>query len=229
MLAILTSTKSDLENELRNFYSKYGKDGVVTYSEARKWSSNRDHRRRLIILLLFIKEKFDELQISLTPEFIKMLKLVVKKESDFFQVSLDSEELLNESWGMDDKTWSDRLEDDIALWCALILSDIKRAFTRGILLDETLAQITKRFDYMGSILTTLGLSESTAIDSMARRKIFRNLGITKYRFYTRPDERRCETCGAMHGLVFPISAYEVGVTASPLHPRCRCWEVPIVD
>ena len=229
MIAILASINSNLENELRNFYSKYGKDGIVTYSEARKWSSSSDHRRRLTVLLLYINENFDELRTSLTPKFKEMLEKIVNNESDFFKTPIDSNGILEEPWGVDDENWLDRLEDDVALWCAYILSDIKRAFVKGNTLDETLAQINKRFNYMEYVLETLGLSESTAVGSMARREIFKELGITKYRFYTKPDERRCETCGSMHGLVFPITAYEVGVTASPLHPRCRCWEVPIVD
>ena len=89
--------------------------------------------------------------------------------------------------------------------------------------------LDKRFKSMESIIKTLGLSESTAVGSIARQRIFRELGITKYQFYTKADERTCETCGAMHGLIFPMSAYEVGVTASPVHPRCRCWEVPLWD
>lgn len=229
MLAILASLKSDLETELRNFYSKYGKDGVVTYAEARKWASNKDHRRRLTILLFYVTENFDELRVSLTPRFREMLENVVHKEYAFFAVTPDSDEILDEAWGTDDKTWSDRLDDDIALWCAYILMDIKQSLLKGRTLEEILTKMDKRFKYMEHILETLGLSESTAIGSMARRKIFSKLGITRYRFYTKVDERRCETCGAMHGLIFPISAYEVGVTASPLHPRCRCWEVPIMD
>lgn len=229
MLAILASLKSNLETELRNFYSKYGKDGVVTYAEARKWASNKDHRRRLTILLFYVTQNFDELRVSLTHKFREMLKDVISKESTLFEVTPDSDEILTESWGTDDKSWSERLEDDITLWCAYILMDIKQSLLKGRALEETLAKINKRFKYMDYILETLGLSESTAIGSMARRKIFSKLGITRYRFYTKVDERRCETCGAMHGLIFPISAYEVGVTASPLHPRCRCWEVPIMD
>ena len=60
-------------------------------------------------------------------------------------------------------------------------------------------------------------------------EIFKKLGINRYGFYSRVDERRCEYCGSLHGKTFPITAYEVGVTASPIHPRCRCWEVPITD
>lgn len=43
MLLILANIKGDLEKELQSFYQKYGKDGVVTYSEARKWVSEQDH------------------------------------------------------------------------------------------------------------------------------------------------------------------------------------------
>ena len=231
MLLILTNTKSNLEKELRDFYSKYGTDGVVTYAEARKWIGRTDHRRRLTALLVYVQENFDELQTKLTPEFREMLEKVIGKEVTFFDV--DSEDIadkpLTESWGTDDKNWQEHLEDDIALWCAYILIDIKQSLLKGMSLDKVLAKLDKRFSSMEYVLTTLGLSESTAVGSMARRMIFQQLGIGKYQFYTKPDERRCETCGSMHGLVFPISAYEVGVTASPIHPRCRCWEVPIMD
>ena len=97
------------------------------------------------------------------------------------------------------------------------------------IIDDVIKQLDKRFNSIEKVLDTLVLSESTAIGSMARRLAFRELGINKYQFFTRADERTCEVCGGMHGLTFPISAFEVGVTASPLHPRCRCWEIPIMD
>ena len=228
MLVLLASTKSNLENELRNFYSKYGKDGIVTYSEARKWVSGDDHRRRLTVLLLYINENFDKLNGNLTPEFKVMLEAVISKESAFFDTKVEKEEVLNTPWGVDESNWSDRLNNDVALWTAYILMDVKQALLKRSHIEDVLIKLDKRFNSMEYLLTTLGLSESTAIGSLSRKDIFRQLGVSKYQFYTKPDERRCETCGAMHGLVFPISAYEVGVTASPIHPRCRCWEVPIM-
>ncbi len=231
LLLILANTKRSLEKELRNFYSKYGKDGVVTYSEARKWISGSDRRRRLTALLIFITENFNTLNFELCLKFKSMLTAVIGKEIKFFDV--DSENIadkpLTEKWGADDENWQDRLEHDIALWCAYILMDVKQALLKGNTLDDVLTKLDKRFTTIESVITTLGLSESTAVGSMTRRMIFQQLGIGKYQFYTKADERTCEVCGSMHGLIFPISAYEVGVTASPLHPRCRCWEVPIMD
>lgn len=229
ILLILANTKDNLEKELRDFYYKYGQDGVVTYGEARKWVSERDHRRRLTALLAFLTLEFDSTLVKIKTEFEKMLKLVIGKETGFFDVKIDMDAILDMVWGADDLNWLKRLEADVDLWNVYISNDWKRSMLQRKNLNAVLKQLDKRFNSINSIIQTLGLTESTAIGSLARRKIFAELGITKYQFYTKPDERRCETCGSIHGLIFPISAYEVGVTASPMHPRCRCWEVPIMD
>lgn len=229
MILLTHIVKNNLENELRSFYQKYGKDNVVTYSEARKWVSDKDHTKRLVALLLFISNEFQSILPDLTTELEDMLKSVILKESDFFDVELDGTKLLDKKWGVDDSTWLKRLEEDVDLWVDYIATDLKRLILQRKSLDDVMKMLDKRFNYIEYVITTLGLSESTAVGSLARQKIFRELGITKYQFYTKADERTCETCGSMHGLIFPMSAYEVGVTASPVHPRCRCWEVPIME
>lgn len=229
MLLILADVKGGLERELRSFYQQYGKDGVVTYAEARKWVSEQDHRRRLTALTIFMSGVLASALIDMKIEFETMLKRVIGKETGFFDVKIDFDEVLKMAWGEDDSTWLKRLTDDVDLWCIRISNDWKQALLRRKSLDEVLKLLDKRFTSIEAVVKKLGLTESTAIGSIARRKIFKELGIDKYRFYAKADERTCEVCGSMHGLIFPMSAYEVGVTASPLHPHCRCWEVPIVD
>ena len=229
MVMLLMATKGNLEKELRDFYHRYGKDGVITYAEARKWVGEHDHRRRIDVLTLFISTEFDSLFGKLSPRFEAMLNDVIAKDGDFFDVDMEVYELTEEEWSTDDATWRERLEDDIAIWCVYIATGIKQSIHQQRNIDDVLKWLTKRFESMESVLDKLALTESTAVGSMARRRAFKALGINKYQFYTRADERTCEVCGSMHGLVFPISAYEVGVTASPLHPRCRCWEIPVWD
>ena len=229
LLLLLASIHSDLETAIREFYQKYGKDGVVTWNEARKWVSDQDHRRRLTILLLLVGTKFDSALESITPTFKKMLKEVALKESDFFGVEVDFDDLIEKAWGVDEATWLERLTDDIELWKANVGNDLKRSMLRRDQIDDVLEQLNKRFMSIERILERLGLTESTAFGSLTRRDIFKELGIKKYRFFTREDERTCEMCGSLHGLIFPMSAYLVGETASPIHPRCRCWEVPVTD
>lgn len=228
-ILILGKLKGNLEKELRNFYQKYGKDGVVTYSEARKWVSEQDHRRRLTALLFVLQDEFDAVLPKLNAEFKKMLKSVADKEIDFFDVEIDKDKVIDTKWNVDKKTWLERLENDVALWSIYIANDWKQSILQRKSIDSVLLLLDKRFDSIGKILTALALSESTAIGSIARQMIFRELDVSKYQIYTKDDERRCELCGSMHGLIFPMSSYEVGVTASPFHTRCRCWEVPILE
>lgn len=229
MFLALGVAKSDLEKEIRNFYQKYGKDGVVTYNEAKKWVNSENHSRRSFLLYMFIGDVLYDSFLELSEQLKSVLKEVIKKESDFFDVDVDVEKILKADWGIDESNWVDRLEDDVDLWTARLVNDRKTDFLHRTSIDDVLDEIDGRFTSMEKVLRKLVMSESTAIGSLARQQIFKELGVKKYRYYAREDERTCEECGALHGLVFPISAYEVGVTASPIHPHCRCWEVPIID
>jgi SPP1 gp7 family putative phage head morphogenesis protein len=228
MIMILATTKGNIQKELRDFYSQYGKDGVVTYNEARKWVSKQDRRKRLAVLTLFVGGEFFSALGKLETHFRNFLTEVIAKESTFFGIKVNVDDVLARKWGLDDLYWLDRLEADVKLWRLTIFKDLKQMIHRGASLEEVLAQIDKRFTSIGKVLNKLGVSESTAVGSLARQDIFKELGIDKYRFYTKADERTCGECGALHGKVFPMSAYEVGITASPIHPWCRCWEVPIM-
>lgn len=226
LAALASVTRGRIEDELRSFYQKYGKDGVVTYAEARKWVSQKDRRRRLNTLLFSIQLSFIDVYPKFEQEFRDMLTKVMEMELSFFAIDIDLTDFPLR-WGIDNLDWADRLVNDIEKWTAVIQSDIKRGILQRKNINDLLKDIEKRFNSIESVLESLSVSETSAASSIIRHEIFRELGIDKYQFYTRADERTCETCGAMHGLIFPMSAYEVGVTASPMHPRCRCWEVPI--
>lgn len=229
MLLIIANLRGNLEKELRNFYQMYGKDGVVTWAEVRKWVGKQDRRRRFVALLAVLNDEFQLAKLDIRQEFETMLRKVVGKEVEFFDTPVDEDKTISTPWGSDERTWDERLDKDIALWIAVIAAELKQCILRRMPIDDVLLRLDKRFNSIESVLQTLGISESTAVGSEARRSIFKALGITKYQFFSRPDERRCDICGELHGKIFPMSAYEVGVTASPIHARCRCWEVPITE
>ena len=229
IILLLTSLYNSLETELRKFYSKYGADGVVTYSDARKHVNADDHRKRMSVLLTSVQNKFVNLLEDLKPHFNSFLTSVITKESEFFDVKLERDDIITTSWGFDDLTWKERLEDDVELWWYNVSKDIKQSIMKRENIEVVLNDLNKRFVTMEHVIKRLALTESTAMGSIARRQIFKELGVKRYRFYAREDERTCDECGALHGLTFPVSAYEIGVNASPIHSRCRCWEVPIFD
>ena len=229
IISILSGLSKDVENELRKFYQKYGDDGVVTYKEARKWVDSKDHRKRLFVLYLALDEHFTNSFEKVEIEFRKFLTKVIELESEFFDVDLDVEKLLDKSWGNDDLNWFERLRDDFEYYEAKLFSNIKAAMIREFEIDDVIDELEQLITSFGKTEDALGITESTTTKSFARKEIMKTKGAKRYRFYAREDERTCEHCGALHGKVFPIAQFEIGVTASPIHPRCRCWEVPIIN
>ena len=86
MLVYLKSAKVDVEKELRSFYQQYGRDGVITWNDVRKWTNGKNRKRRMTVLLLFLADKFEWLHTNLNREFYTILTKVVDKEHYFFNV-----------------------------------------------------------------------------------------------------------------------------------------------
>lgn len=227
MALLLNETKGDIETELIRFYNDYGNDGVVTYAEARKYVSSEDRRRRISVLLLFLSTEFGKLNNKLQVKFQSLEDRIFKMEFDFFNTE-KPQDFTKIPWGVDELTWEERLKNDVDLWWKYVGIDLKRSMTRGDTLDDVLKQLGKRFITIENVLNRLGITEASAMNTIARQEIFDQLNAKKFRYYTLADERTCEVCGAMHGLTFPTSAYEIGVTAPPIHPfvdalRRRLW------
>lgn len=231
-LLALGLSHDEIERIIRDFYQKYGKDGVVTYQAARKWVSDKDHRKRLTVLFSNIGDSFDAAFIKLQEDFETHLREVILMELEFFDLldgNIDVDEILNLVWGVDGLNWEQRLLAYQDKWASVICNDLKISLLKRDSIANVLKDLEKRYVSMEKILWRLYVTETTAVGSLARKQIFKELGIQKYQFYAGEDERTCEHCDSLHGSIFPITAYEVGVTASPIHAHCRCWEVPIID
>lgn len=232
MLALLLAFRKDVDRELSDFYRKYGSDGVVTYQEANKYMSSTNHRRRMIVLFMAITTAltgmFNDLHLRMDSHF----RDIVKREFKLHGLKVSDElldKILKTKWVNEygSSNWEERLDGYHARWGLVLPNDVKTAFHTNNDIDDIMDDYNIRQRSMQNLLTTLINTEATAVGSIARREIFRQQGIKKYKHYERMDERTCDECVALHGKVFPISAYEVGVTASPLHLRCRGWEMPV--
>lgn len=228
LLAALGITLSNLERELRVFYQKYGTDGVVTYADAKKWISAKNHTKRLFFLNQTVAGLFDAALEEFSESFTKHLTNIISKEADFFGVKLDVDEILNTVWGTDELTWLERLIAHRDRWTTVISNDLKVSFLKQDSIIDVIAQATKRGESIETVLKRLFRTESSAVSSICRQKAYEELGIKKYKF-VHVDGCTCKQCTAMHGKVFPVSEYEVGVTANPLHPNCNDTTMPVTD
>ena len=63
----------------------------------------------------------------------------------------------------------------------------------------------------------------------ATAKAYEELEVEMYQYSSALDKRTCDSCGALDGEIFKFVDRKVGVNAAPLHPLCRCTELPYVE
>lgn len=69
-------------------------------------------------------------------------------------------------------------------------------------------------------------NESIAVITQAAYIVYSHTKLVQYvKWVTMRDERVCPRCGPLHGKVFPMR----GAPAIPVHVRCRCQVLPMVD
>jgi SPP1 gp7 family putative phage head morphogenesis protein len=69
-------------------------------------------------------------------------------------------------------------------------------------------------------------NESMAVLTQAAYIVYSNTKLVQYvKWVTMRDERVCPRCGPLHGRVYPLG----GQPRIPVHVRCRCQILPLVD
>ncbi|MCL2088716.1 MAG: minor capsid protein [Oscillospiraceae bacterium] len=115
-----------------------------------------------------------------------------------------------------------------------ILDEISIAFI-GLISGE----YTEKFfslAFLGALALALsfvftGCSERTedsirsSIDTSSMEALKDSLlanGIEEYEIISIIDENTCDTCRDMHGVSYAVIDFDIGTTAPPFHPNCRC-------
>jgi SPP1 gp7 family putative phage head morphogenesis protein len=86
--------------------------------------------------------------------------------------------------------------------------------------------LAKRMEGMfgKSRASMIAATELTNISGIANQTAYRQAGFTQWEWRTAADRRVDPVCQALDGEVF-----DMAVTFSAAHPRCRCWPVPVPD
>ncbi len=227
MVALLLNCKKDIYKEVQSFYSNFGTDGRINYRTSRKHYSDLDKRKRSVVLYSTIDDILDSYFLNIEDIFRNALIDIIDSEIEFFVTEVDIDDILKFKWGDDNANWNTRLWEHRDKWSKVIKKDLKLGFLRSEDIQELLDQLDVRFKSAEKALKKLFVTEYNAIESEARKRIFKELGVSKFQYYATLDERTCDECGSMHEQVFPMSAYEIGVTVPPIHSWCRCFIVPV--
>lgn len=75
----------------------------------------------------------------------------------------------------------------------------------------------------------LVMTEAAFFSSAAQKDCYNELDVEYFEIVATLDSHTSAICQEMDGKVFPMTQYEVGVTAPPFHPWCRTVTVPAFD
>ena len=107
--------------------------------------------------------------------------------------------------------------------------ELTQMLIQGKDLRSTARALSKKLDASYKNCIRLIHTEHSYFMSEATAKAYEELDVEYYQYSSALDKRTCESCGALDGEKFKLTDRKVGVNASPLHPLCRCTELPYVE
>lgn len=137
--------------------------------------------------------------------------------------------LIKRPWAQDGASFSDRIWTNKEKLIRNLHTELSQCIVHGEAPQKAVSRLAKTMGVSQSQAANLILTESAAISSIAQKDCFRELDVERYQFDATLDGKTCETCGAMDQKTFKMSEFEVGLTAPPIHPRCRCCVIPYFD
>ena len=136
---------------------------------------------------------------------------------------------IRKPWAMDGKNFSDRIWENKDKLVRNLHTELSQCIIRGTDPGKAINSLAKKMNVSKSQAGNLIMTEMAAISAAAQKKCFEELNVEAYEFDATLDGKTCEVCGRMDHKVFRMSDYQVGVTAPPIHPRCRCDTSPYFD
>lgn len=121
-------------------------------------------------------------------------------------------------WG----TNRDKLKD-------ILETEMIQMITRGESSKTIAKRVSEVIDVAYERAISLINTEHSYVMSEATSRAFEETGVEKYEFLATLDTRTSKICQSLDGKVFKLSERQVGVNASPMHPRCRSTEIPYIE
>lgn len=134
--------------------------------------------------------------------------------------------VINKPWAADGKNFSARVWENRQK----LVNELNTELTRNIILGQdpqkAIDAIAKKMNTSRSNAGRLVMTEEAFFSSAAQKDCFEELDVEQFEIVATIDSHTSEICQEMDGKVFPMSQWEVGVTAPPFHVRCRSTTVP---
>ena len=136
------------------------------------------------------------------------------------------QQIINAVWVADGKSWSERIWENTSKLAETLNERLIDCVVTGKKPTQLKRELQERFGVSYSQADSLARTEIAHIQAQAAEQRYKDYGIQMVEFYADPDERTCPECGKLHGKRTPVNNPQWHI---PLHPRCRCCLLPVID
>ena len=237
-------------NELKEFhwtveeYIKFGQENAITgaWMKQLENASAKVHISRLEALKLEIQQQAEALHAEVEAATEKAAREIY--EAGYYRTGYEVQKGLGFGWSMaainesvinkvlsrpwtaDMRTFRDRCWENKTALVDSVNKHLTQMIIRGEAPDRAIAAISKDFNVSKSKAGRLVMTESAYFANAAQKDCYDALDVEEYKIIASIDVDTCSLCGAMDGKVFKQSDFDVGSTAPPFHPWCRCCTAP---
>lgn len=134
-------------------------------------------------------------------------------------------QMINSIWCADGKTYSQRVWENVDLLIQTLNEGLLECVITGKKTTDLKKILRERFGVSYSRADAIVRTEMSHIQNSAAKQRYEDYGIKEMEVWADKDERLCEICGELHKKRYPIGA-NIPV---PVHPRCRCQILPVVE
>ena len=134
-------------------------------------------------------------------------------------------QLINQIWVADGKSFSQRVWDDVDKLVDTLNDELLHCVITGKKTTELVKLLQERFGVSYNNADMIARTEIAHIQTEAAKKRYEDYGIKQVQIWASPDDRRCKVCGKLHKTKY-FTNEQVPI---PLHPRCRCCIIPVVE
>lgn len=132
--------------------------------------------------------------------------------------------IISKPWTTDGKTFSDRIWNRQQQ----MINNLHQELTRNCIYGRPFNESVQHMEqYVNSNIKNakyaaerLVRTESAYFNSVSQKEGLDRVGTKWYEIYSVIDNKTCPVCREMNGKKFPMSEFQVGITAPPFHPNC---------
>ena len=134
-------------------------------------------------------------------------------------------QIINSIWVADGKSWSQRIWEDTSRLQQALNDNLVLTVAAGKKTSDLKKVLQEQFNVSYNRADSIVRTEIAHIQTQAAQKRYESYGIKEVQVWADEDERRCPVCGKLHEKKFPVN----GPMPVPVHPRCRCCVIPVVE